>query len=140
MFSKNKTMAKATDLEGGSRNHIAQGTKIKGDVETEGDLRIDGTLEGSIISKGKLVVGSTGQIQGDIKCVNANVSGKVGGTVVVSEMLVITSSGKVSGDITYGQLTVEPGGLPEGTLTIAGKMKDISSNGKKRPAQAERTA
>ena len=133
-------MAKAADLEGGSRNHIAQGTKIKGDVETEGDLRIDGTLEGSIISKGKLVVGSTGEVKGEIKCVNANISGKVQGQMVVAEMLAVTASGHFSGDMTYGKMSVEPGAQLEGTFTIAGKMKDISSNDKRRQAQAERTA
>jgi len=140
MFSKTKTMAKAADLEGGSRNHIAQGTKIKGDVETEGDLRIDGSLEGSIISKGKLVVGSTGEVKGEIKCVNANISGKVQGQMVVAEMLAVTASGFFSGDMTYGKMSVEPGAQLEGTFTIAGKMKDISSNDKRRQAQAERTA
>ena len=133
-------MAKAADLEGGSRNHIAQGTKIKGDVETEGDLRIDGTLEGSIISKGKLVVGSTGEVKGEIKCVNANISGKVQGQMVVAEMLAVTASGLFSGDMTYGKMSVEPGAQLEGTFTIAGKMKDISSNDKRRQAQTERTA
>ena len=140
MFSKSKNMAKGNDLDGASRNHIAQGTKIKGDIETDGDLRIDGTLEGSIIAKGKLVIGNSGRISGEIKCQNANISGKVEGTMTVAEMLSFTSTGNFSGELTYGKMSVEPGAQLEGSFTIAGKVKDISSNDRKQQAQAERTA
>lgn len=140
MFSKNKNMAKGNDLDGASRNHIAQGTRIKGDIETDGDLRIDGTLDGSIVSKGKLVVGNSGKITGEIKCQNANISGAVDGTMCVGEMLTVSASGKFSGDLTYGKMAVEPGAQLEGSFTIAGKVKDISSNDRSAKAQAERTA
>ncbi len=132
-------MAKGNEFEAGSRNHIAQGTTIKGDIETEGDIRIDGNVEGSITSKGKVVVGGTGNIKGNIRCVNSNISGKVEGTMLVNEMLSITATGKFSGEMTYGKMSVEPGALLEGNFTIGGKMKEISSNGKAE-RQAEKTA
>ena len=133
-------MAKGNDLDGASRNHIAQGTRIKGDVETDGDLRIDGTLEGSIVSKGKLVVGNSGKIIGDIKCQNANISGAIEGNMLVSEMLTVSSTGQFSGDLTYGKMSVEPGAQLEGSFTIAGKVKDITSDDRSEKAQTERTA
>ena len=58
-------------------NLISQGTIIKGDIETDGDLRIDGNLIGNIIVKGKLVVGDSASIEGTIKCENADISGKI---------------------------------------------------------------
>ncbi|NEQ49872.1 MAG: polymer-forming cytoskeletal protein [Leptolyngbya sp. SIO3F4] len=134
-------MAKGAEVDSGSRNHIAQGTTITGDIVTDGDLRVDGRVEGTIVSKGKLVVGGSGTVKGDIKCVNANVSGMVQGTMTVNEMIAVQASGKFSGDLSYGKLSVEPGAQLEGMFTIAGKLKELASNERaKEKAKAERTA
>ncbi|HKC67450.1 MAG TPA: polymer-forming cytoskeletal protein, partial [Bacteroidia bacterium] len=69
MFSKTSNNGKSADST--SVNLIAAGTTITGDVKTEGDFRIDGTLQGTLVVKGKLVVGSNGHIQGEIECQNA---------------------------------------------------------------------
>lgn len=129
MFSKTNKMGKGNenDTPGGSRNHIAQGTKIKGDISTEGDLRIDGELEGSVDCKGKLVVGNSGKIKGKVRCQNANLSGIIEGVMVVSDMIAMQATGVFSGEITYGKMAVEPGARIEGSLSISGKLKDISS-------------
>lgn len=129
-------MARSNESEGVMRNHLAAGTEVKGDIVTQGDIRIDGKVNGSIISKGKLVVGNTGEIEGEINCVTGNVSGTIRGVVHVSEMLKVQATGKLSGEITYGKLSVEPGAELEGKLAISGKVKDISSSGQKqRPAE-----
>lgn len=140
MFTKSKTMAKGAELDSGSRNHIAQGTSIKGDVTTNGDIRIDGELEGTVHSKGKVVVGNTGRIKGTVRCQNANVSGSVEGNMTVSEMLSVQASGKFSGELAYGKLAVEPGAQLEGTFTIAGKLKEISASDARSKQTSEKTA
>jgi cytoskeletal protein CcmA (bactofilin family) len=122
------------------RNHLAAGTQVKGDLITQGDIRIDGTVDGSLTSKGKLVVGNTGHITGEVNCVTANISGTLEGTISVSEMLKVQATGKLSGDITYGKLSVEPGAELEGKLAISGKVKNISTSGKTENRQAEKTA
>ncbi|MGB1004158.1 MAG: bactofilin family protein [Salibacteraceae bacterium] len=132
-------MARSNESDGVMRNHLAAGTEVKGDITTQGDIRIDGKVEGSITSKGKLVVGNTGVIEGEINCVTGNVSGSIRGVVHVSEMLKVQATGKLSGEITYGKLSVEPGAELEGKLAISGKVKDISSSGQKQRA-AEKTA
>jgi len=121
------------------RNHLAAGTQVKGDIVTQGDIRIDGRIEGSITSKGKLVVGNTGVIEGEVNCVTGNVSGNLKGIINVSEMLKVQSTGKISGEITYGKLSVEPGAELEGKLSISGKVKAISSGGQEQ-RQKEKTA
>ena len=78
-------MGKTNDADSFARNHIAKGTSISGDIETNGDIRIDGVLVGTLKSTGKVVVGSTGSIDGDIICQNSNVSGKVKGKITVKE-------------------------------------------------------
>lgn len=133
MFKSKSGMAKKnSDVDLGSRNHIAQGTKINGDILTEGDIRIDGQLEGSVQSQGKVVVGHTGNIKGEVKCQTANISGRVSGKLNAAEMVSFQESGVFSGEMVYGKLSVDPGATLEGTFTIAGKVKDLNSNDKQK--------
>lgn len=133
-------MAKGNEVDTGLRNHIAQGTVIKGEVFTEGDLRIDGELEGSIEAKGKLVIGNTGSIKGKFHCQTANVAGKVEGQLAVAEMIAIQSSGKFSGELTYGKMSVEPGAELEGNFAISGKLKDLKNESERRDQRKEKSA
>lgn len=140
MFNSTSKMAKSNETEGVMRNHLAAGTHVKGDIITQGDIRIDGTVDGSVTSKGKLVVGNTGHITGEVNCVTGHISGNLEGVISVSEMLKVQATGKLSGDISYAKLTVEPGAELEGKLSIKGKVKDISASGSKQERQAEKTA
>lgn len=139
MFKKTNGMAKAAEVDGASTNRIVNGTKIVGNVVTEGDIRIDGELDGTLACRGKLVVGPTGQINGEIDCQNANVSGKVEGKLMVSEMLTVQSTGKVTGNISYAKLKVELGAELEGELRIGARLKEIG-NGQRNLKQKEKTA
>ncbi len=130
MFNSKPKMAKSNEADGVMRNHLAAGTEVKGDIVTQGDIRIDGKIEGSVTSKGKLVVGNSGHILGTINCVTAHISGKLEGIISVSEMLTVQATGKINGETSYAKLTVEPGAELEGKLTIKGKVKDISGSGK----------
>lgn len=103
-------------------NLISQGTTIKGDIETEGDLRIDGNLIGNIITKGKLVVGNSASIEGNIKCESADVSGKVVAKVTVSELIVLKEASRFSGDIITKKISIEPGAV------FSGKCQMVSEN------------
>ena len=139
MFNSNSKMSKTNDADGVMRNHLAAGTSVKGDIETQGDIRIDGSVEGSLVSKGKLVVGNRGHIIGEVNCVTGHISGKLEGIISVSEMLKVQESGQLKGEISYGKLSVEPGAELEGKISIKGKVKDIS-NGGNQQRQQEKTA
>ena len=104
-------MAKYNDNDTTSNNInlIGLGTEIHGDVICNGDLRIDGTLIGNISAKGKIVVGETGKIKGEMTCKNTDISGLVDGKIIVSELLSLKSSAKVIGDMTTSRLAIEPG-------------------------------
>ena len=104
-------MAKFNDTENTSNNInlIGNGTEITGDVICSGDLRIDGILTGNITAKGKVVIGETGKIKGEISCKNADASGVIEGKLIVSELLSLKSTSKVNGDITTNKLAIEPG-------------------------------
>src|SRR5205085_11695269 len=79
---------------GSSINLIGNGTTIEGDIRSNGDLRIDGTVHGNVYSKAKVVVGSTGMVEGDINCQNADISGTVKGKSSINELLFLKATSK----------------------------------------------
>jgi cytoskeletal protein CcmA (bactofilin family) len=111
-------MAKIITNETPTVNMIGKGTSIKGDVRSDGDFRIDGNLNGSIHSTGKIVVGSTGQIEGEINCQNADISGVVKATIKVKELLSLKATCKVNGDVHTDKLAIEPGAIFTGTCSM----------------------
>ena len=135
IYTRGKVMAKNYVTENQKINLIENGTKIKGDIESNGDFRIDGALIGSIKSKGKIVVGTTGTVEGDISCRNADISGKVKAHVNITELLSLKSSADISGDIKTAKLSIEPGAKFTGTCDMGNventTMKFSSQNDKK---------
>ena len=123
----NKSMVKNGITENPSVNLIGAGTHIDGDITTNGDMRIDGTLTGSINVKGKLVVGNSGSIEGEIICQNADVSGTIKGKIGVAELLSLKASAKLTCDIITNKIAVEPGASFSGSCSMGGVIKDIKS-------------
>jgi cytoskeletal protein CcmA (bactofilin family) len=130
MFKKSESMTK-NDVSTTSINQIGSGTVIKGDIISNEAIRIDGTLEGSLVSKGKLVIGATGVVEGEVSCQNADIWGVVNGTVTVTELLSLKSSAKLNGDINTNKLSIEPGATFTGACSMGGKIKDIKGGEKK---------
>ncbi|MBU2062287.1 polymer-forming cytoskeletal protein [Flavobacterium frigidarium] len=93
----------------GKTNRIVEGTKITGDIVTETDFRIDGELTGNFVSTGRLVLGPSGIIIGDVVCNNADIEGKLKGKVKVNELLNVKAKASIEGEVTVGKLAVEPG-------------------------------
>lgn len=107
MFTKKKEKP-YTDLLG-KTNRIVEGTIIKGDIISKADFRLDGELVGNFQSTGKLVIGPTGSVTGDISCNNADIEGKFDGNIQVVELLNVKSKATIKGEVTVGKLSVEPG-------------------------------
>jgi len=121
-------MGRNNENDGNSVNLIGTGTKIKGNIQSEGDIRIDGTLIGTIKSKGKVVVGSTGTVEGEIICQNADISGTVKIKITVSDVLLLKPSAKLTGDIVTSKLAIESGATFSGTCSMGAVVKDITSS------------
>jgi cytoskeletal protein CcmA (bactofilin family) len=92
----------------GSASLISAGTTLKGDITSNSDLRIDGTLVGNIISTAKVIIGANGIVEGDLQGQQADILGKVTGSIKVKELLQLKGSSLVSGNIQAGKLQVEP--------------------------------
>jgi cytoskeletal protein CcmA (bactofilin family) len=118
-------MAKYNETDSTTINLISSGTDITGDIKSNGDIRIDGTLKGNLITKGKVVIGPTGKVNGEVVCKNSEVSGIVEGKITVNQLLNLKASSKVLGDIATSKLSVEPGAVFSGNC----KMSDNDNNG-----------
>ncbi len=101
-------------------NTIVSGTVIKGEISTNGDFRIDGKLIGSITCKGKIVVGQSGSIEGEIECQNADLSGNIKAKVHVEQLLSLKATAVFSGDIVTSKISIEPGAKFSGTCNMDG--------------------
>lgn len=125
---KNKSNAdKPAETTTGSVNIIGAGTSIEGEVKSSGDIRIDGHILGSVITKAKVVIGTTGVVEGDIIGQNADISGTVKGKTVVSEMLFLKSTARMNGDIQTGKLVVEVGASFTGSCNMGPMVKDMKN-------------
>ncbi len=111
-------MAKETENIGLLHNVIAQGTRIIGSIETNSDIRIDGSLDGDVKCTGKVVVGPQGAIKGNIDCQSADIFGNIDGKVITSDMLSLKSSAAIIGEIHTKSLSIEPGASFNGTCEM----------------------
>ena len=127
MLFKKNNMARNNENDSPSVNLIGTGTVITGDVKSNGDIRIDGTLIGSIISKGKVVVGPTGNIEGEVTCQNADISGTLKVKINVAEVLLLKPTAKLNGDILTNKLAIESGASFSGTCSMGAIVKEISN-------------
>ena len=118
-------------------NIIGTGTQIEGEIKTDSDIRIDGKVKGTITSKSKIVVGSTGIVDGDLICDTADVSGKVFGKVEVMDLLFLKSSGYLEGDIVTGKLVVEAGARFTGSCKMGVKEMKPSEKSSSQQLQKE---
>jgi len=112
------------EVQSNTINIIGNGTSITGDIQGEGDIRVDGNLKGTLITKGRVVIGPTGVFSGEITCRNADVSGKVDGKIKVSELLSLKSTSKFSGDIITNKLAIEPNAIFTGTCNMSGNQQN----------------
>jgi cytoskeletal protein CcmA (bactofilin family) len=113
-------------------NIISIGTKVKGEIESDGDVRIDGMLSGKIIAKGKVVIGKDGVVDGEIHCKNTDISGKVNATMVVKELTVFKSTAVFTGDVSTSRISIETGARFTGSCKMAGmETGKIKNEGKK---------
>ncbi len=105
-------------------NRLVDGTKIVGDVFSESNLRIDGEVQGNISTKGKVVIGENGLVNGNLTCQEADIEGKINGNLSVESLLILRETAKITGDIQTARLHMEEGALFLGSCA----MRNASAN------------
>jgi len=117
-------------------NMISVGTTIEGSISSSENIRFDGNLVGNLNTKGKVFIGQSGKITGEIRCKNCEVEGMIDGKVVVEELLSLRSVAKLYGEIKTGKLAIEPGATFTGKCDMGGK-KEISSEPVIKPKEGQ---
>jgi cytoskeletal protein CcmA (bactofilin family) len=131
MFANtNKRMARSNEtVPDMAINRIVEGTSIEGDIKCESNIRIDGVFKGNLTTKGRLVVGPAGTIEGTVICQNAEIEGLVKGHLSVQQLLSLKGNAKVEGDIFTDKLAIEPGATFTGACNMGGKVKELKKDG-----------
>lgn len=119
MFNKDKTNSVSEKL-GNSATLISEGTLLQGDVKSENDLRVDGTIQGNVISSAKVVIGPNGLVEGNIHGKQADITGKVIGNIAVQEVLQLRGQCNVKGNINAATLQIDPSAVFNGQCQMGG--------------------
>lgn len=119
---------------------IAAGTVIEGSLNSIKGIRIDGTVKGSVTTEGKLVVGKSGIIEGEIICGNADIEGELKSTIQVKGLLQLKSTANLLGDIVTSKLRIEEGAHFSGNCKMGAVVKDISKKDTNKNAKVAETA
>ena len=118
----------------GQYSRIEKSTTIKGEIQSDADIRIDGILEGSVKTKGKVVIGKDGRVEGQIECANADIEGALKGNLLVVETLALKSTSNIEGELIIGKLIVDAGAIFNATVSMRGaagdKIKPLGKFGK----------
>jgi cytoskeletal protein CcmA (bactofilin family) len=133
MFNKEKH----TEKPSGSATLISAGTIVNGDVVSDNDLRVDGTINGNISSTAKIIVGPCGYVEGNIDGQQADITGKVSGNITVKEILQLRGSCHVQGNISAEKLQIEPTAVFNGQCHMSTSTKFINVGSSVIHAEAE---
>ncbi len=126
--SKNKTDMSIPAPAGNGTTLISSGTSLKGDISSNGDLRIDGTIIGNITSSAKIIIGASGVVEGDINGNQADIVGKVSGNVRAKELLQLRGESVVTGNLYAGKLQVEPSATFNGQCFMGANIVEMNNN------------
>jgi cytoskeletal protein CcmA (bactofilin family) len=124
MFNS-KSKSSFDDSPASATSIIGAGTTITGNVQSNGDIRIDGTIKGNLFAKAKILIGAEGVIEGDIDGKQADILGKVTGKIKVADLLYLHGQAVVDGDIYAGKLQIEPTASFNGQCHMGANVVDL---------------
>lgn len=134
MFAKKETKKELEELSNSS-TIIGKGTTFEGNIETLGNLRVEGKVIGNIKSKSKVVVGESAVVEGNILAQNAEIAGDVKGLVEVSDLLVLKPTSVINGDIVTNKMIVESGAAFNGMSKMGTGAKEIQLSERERTTE-----
>ena len=117
----NEPMNKATEpVNAGKINSIMEGTSIEGEIRSDSNIRVDGRVKGTVNARGRVIVGQTGTIEGEIICQSSDIEGTVIGKINCQDLLSLKATAKLQGDINTRKLAIEPGAVFTGNCAMSG--------------------
>jgi len=116
MFKGNNT--KEPTSRSNQINRFVEGTVLTGDLVAENNVRLDGVLKGNISVKGKLVLGPSGRIEGEINCLNADIEGTIIGNIKVDGLLTLKETANIEGNVMTHKIGVLEGANFTGNIKM----------------------
>jgi cytoskeletal protein CcmA (bactofilin family) len=126
MLRKELFGGNATHDQSDRLNKILSGTEITGDIVSDSNLLIEGEIIGNISCSGKVMIGTSGKVRGNLVCVNAEVDGAMDGELTIENLLVLHSTARIKGDIQTLKLTIEEGAYFEGACVMKSPVSNTS--------------
>ena len=120
---ENITMANSHTQE---TNLIIAGTKLIGDIVTDNNIHIEGEIHGNIACKGKVTIGSSGRVKGNLNCLTCEIQGKIDGELKVEDLLTLKDTSRIHGNIETLKLKIDEGSFFEGTCKMSSALPDMS--------------
>ncbi len=130
MFASKEDHKVAEEISNSS-NIIGKGTVLEGNIETFGNMRIEGKVIGNVKTKSKIALGQSSHVDGNILAQNAEVAGEVKGKLEVTDILILKPTAVIHGDIITNKLIVESGATFNGgcKMGVTNKEIKIGDNG-----------
>jgi cytoskeletal protein CcmA (bactofilin family) len=116
----------------GALSIIAQGMRVVGELITEGVVKVEGTVEGTIRARREVLVAKGGHVDGDIHTREAVIGGQVSGSILAEERVEVQQGSTVTGDISTKKLVIQEGGEVNGQL----RMGEVTPGGSAPPSPA----
>ena len=124
--SKSKSNFEGTDSNASTL--ISAGTTITGDIDCNGDIRIDGVLKGNLKGRARIIIGTEGTVEGNVNGLHADIMGRVTGDITVQELLYLHGNTQIEGDIYAGKLQVEPTAVFNGQCHMGANIVEINNS------------
>jgi len=105
----------------GSTNSLVAGTIVEGIINASSDIRIDGSLKGTLDCKGRVIIGPDGKVEGEINCQNAVIEGIFQGKINVKELLNVRENANIQGEVVTDKLLVQPGAIYNVNCSMGGQ-------------------
>ncbi|MFT6054954.1 MAG: cytoskeletal protein CcmA (bactofilin family) [Roseivirga sp.] len=124
MFSS-KEDKKTLEEQSNSSNTIGKDTTLEGSIESIGNIRVEGKVNGHIKAKAKFVMGTEALVDGNVVARTAEIAGNIKGNIEISELLILKPTAVINGNILTNKLIVEPGATFNGGCKMGHLAKDI---------------
>lgn len=127
MFKTKTDMQHEKTGGGNGTTLIGAGTKLKGDITSSSDLRIDGTILGNVHSSAKVVIGANGIVEGNVSGNQADILGKVSGNIRTKDLLQLRGDCVIAGNVYAGKLQVEPSATFNGECHMGANVVEMTN-------------
>jgi len=136
MFNKDSKLEKFKDAE----TVIGSSIKVKGNFQGQGNIIIEGALEGSLKTDANLFIGEQAKVVANIESKDVIIAGEVRGNIKAKNYLAIGSTAKIFGDVQYGEISIERGAVINGQLLILSEehRKNDKAKGEEKESQLEK--